>query len=97
MPIQAILGGDHAGDRQYPRQPRPQKVVAHEREDEEHDLGGRPTSAAFVHGSIRLVVDDMKHVVLVQVIDTEGQVLAEIPPDQLDSLNYHGVLVDVNT
>ena len=47
--------------------------------------------------STRLLLDDMKHVVMVQVVDSRGRVVQEIRPEDLAAVNYHGVLVDLTS
>ena|ERR1051326_265449 len=100
MAVQAIWGNEHSRDRQYPRQPAPQKVLdADKRGDESrhenHEQHQQP--GTLPPGSTRLLLDDMNHVVMIQVVDSQGQVVKEIPSEDLAILNYHGVLVDLTT
>ena len=97
MALQAIWGGDHSGDQQHPRQSAPKKVPEAGQHGEGHEHPEHQYFAWLSQDSARLVLNDRNQVIMVQLMDADGQVVQEIAPDQLNLLGYHGVLVDLNT
>ena len=98
MWIQPVAGGEHSGEDHYQRPRGDRKPARTAAPNPESPSDQRRFNPVLFNRKVRLLLDQERRVVTVEVLDFQtGAVVESIPAADLELNDYQGILVDLAT